>query len=309
MSNTSYHTGSWLALGVIALSLGVEDPAFAQMKTSKGSHADHCAMDELSVPASRPGDIRSAGAFFIAPRYLPHVGDAEIYLDPVYVLSSTPQAPGSPWIGQVGLEYKLSDALELHASVSPYSLIGFRGPLFEADSKALGWAAYYRTDSYPTGGAALPPGVGAPLFGLLPLGGVGEARGAELRFNGMHRHSMVNVFISPVASVMSNRTNVGADLGLDLDLGQVVLGYTGSFKYNVLNPYSGISNFQNVELQHVVGGRVILDDHLYLQANYFMVPADTYGNSVNSIVAGIGYRFGQGAASPVASSGGMHTSH
>lgn len=275
---------------LIAVTAGglTAQPAEAQMRRS--APAPTAIMKAAPKPVSRPGDLRSGAGYFIAPRYLPSVGDTEIYVDPVVILGSSPVAPGTPVLAQLGIEHKLADGLEFHANLSPISLIGVRGPLASMGTTSLGYALYYRSDSYPLGSNPFPPGTGPSFFGLVPVPGVAEARGAELRLNAMQAFAPFNLFVSPVAAVMSNRTVAGADIGLDLDLDRLVIGYTASAKYAVANPFPNVSGFQPFELQHSVGGRLVLNDASYLQAHYMLFPSDTYGNTVQVLVGGIGFR-------------------
>ncbi|MBM3274696.1 MAG: hypothetical protein FJZ00_06065, partial [Candidatus Sericytochromatia bacterium] len=154
-------------------------PAFAQMKMSSPSSA---ASDESD---SRPGDIWTGGGLIFAPRYLDNPGDLEIGLGPTYLVSSAPGKAAIPFAGVLGLEWKMTDSLELAAIVGPLTLAGLRGPITENEYGSVGWALVYRSDMYPTGvlnavgaldttrtvfgaGTALPQGlIAAPLLGGL----------------------------------------------------------------------------------------------------------------------------------------------
>lgn len=249
------------------------------------------AADEGAAPG-RPGDLRSAGGYFIAPRFLDHVGDSEFYLDGVYCPVSSPNKPGTTVLGQLGLEYKLTDCMDLHANLGPISLIGLRGELMSMGRGTLGYGLYYRTDSYPISGSGYAPGTGPTFYGLA-IPGVAEARGAELRLESLHDFKPLMIYVSPVTAVLSNRSMVGADVGVDLDFDRMVVGYTASLKYNYFNPFPATA-INSFEVQHSLGVRYVLSDHGFVHAHYMIFPADTYYNSVQVLVAGFGLRVRSG---------------
>ena len=118
-------------------------PAFAQMRTSQGSNPVSSAPG--TAAPSRAGDWRSGAGCFIAPRYLNAAGDSEFSVDAGYLLGTGPNAASTtavpfPWLGQLGLQYKVSDPLEADLILGPDSLLGIRGPGFEPES------VLYRTE-------------------------------------------------------------------------------------------------------------------------------------------------------------------
>ena len=292
-----------LALGVTLACAFWTTPAFAQMRTSTGSPAP------TYEEASRPGDIWTGGGILFAPRYLNSPGDFEFGAGPSYLLGSAPAVPASPIAGVVGLQWKVSDSLELSAVTGPVTLAGLRGPVMENEFGSVGWALLYRADLYPIGSksttgtftepAVLPQGLNkAPL-----LGGLAMSQGGELRIDGMQKLGPINLFAVPRLAVMSDGTRLGVGLGFDLDFNTVVVGANWSPSFNI-TPTDAIkvakTDFEN---QYGVGGRLVLTDSLYLMGNYVFVPADAYGNNVQTVLAGIGYRFSSGG-----SDGGMRGS-
>lgn len=275
-----------LAVGV-ALAALVAAPAFAQMR---GSSPDAVASPGTG---SRPGDIWTGGGILFAPRYLDKPGDFEFGAGPTYLLSSSPSAPASPIAGVIGLEWKISESLEFSAITGPVTLAGLRGPVMENEFGSIGWALLFRSDLYPIGrtvaGAfteptALPQGLNkAPL-----LGGLAMSSGGEFRVDAVQNLGPINLFVVPRLAVMSDGTRVGLGLGLDLDFDRIVLGANWNPDYNLTRATPNVNDFQN---QYGVGGRVVLTDSLYLLSNFVWVPADSYGNSVQNLLAGIGYRF------------------
>jgi hypothetical protein len=270
-------------------------PAFAQMRTSQGSNPVSSAPG--TAAPSRAGDWRSGAGCFIAPRYLNAAGDSEFSVDAGYLLGTGPNAASTtavpfPWLGQLGLQYKVSDPLEADLILGPDSLLGIRGPLLQGDTLSLGWGAFYHSEIYPTRLSTSGAGLGRAFFGLLdaiaPGNGLSETRGGQVRVEGLWNMAPLTVYLTPLAQVMSNRSSVGADFGADLDLGSLTLGYTGGYKYNFLSAYAGI---QPNEFMNVFGGRYRLSDQLYLQASYMRVSWDSYGGFGHAVMGGIGYRW------------------
>lgn len=288
-----------LALGVALAGAANAAPAFAQMRTSAPQ-----ASPMASAAASRPGDVWTGGGILFAPRYLDNPGDFEFGAGPSYLLSSTPSVPASPIAGILGFAYKLSDSLELAAIAGPVTLAGLRGPVMENEFGSVGWALLFRADMFPVGKMAgttftepttLPQGLTkAPL-----LGGLAMNQGGELRVDAMQNLGPINLFAVPRLAVMSDGTRVGLGLGLDLDLDRIVVGANWSPDLNLTRPTAQVNDFVN---QFGVGGRAVLTDNLYLVSNFVWVPADSYGNNVQNVLAGIGYRFSS------ASGGGMRGS-
>lgn len=276
-----------LALGVALAGAVIAPPAFAQMRTS----SPQTTMTTADV-GSRPGDVWTGGGILFAPRYLDNPGDFEFGAGPTYLLTSTPSAPASPIGGVLGFRWKMSEALELAAITGPVTLAGLRGPIMENEFGALGWALLFRSDVYPWArGTAPEPPLAQGLSRHPLLGGLAMSMGGELRVDTMQKLGPINLFAVPRLAVMSDGTRVGVGLGADLDFDRITLGVNWSPDYNLTRPTLGVNDFVN---QFGAGGRVILSDNLYLVSNFIWVPADAYGNTVQNLLAGIGYRFSSG---------------
>lgn len=252
------------------------------------------AMGLVAMPAEAraPGDTYTAG-LFTAPRLLERVGDYEITVMPGLVLSSTPRAPGLPLVGQLGFQYVLTEDLQLDLIFDPISMYGLRGRLWESEEASLVWGAHVRTDTYPTGrpdASSFAPGLSPLAFGLAPLPGLNEARGGELRLGYVRDWAPFRLSVSPLAMVMSNRSGAGAEVGAEVLLGPAVVGYTGSFISNLYNPWVNDVTLRPIETVHGIGGRWALSESSYLHAAYFLVPGDAYGNRVEALMAGVGFR-------------------
>ncbi|MBO9540921.1 carboxypeptidase regulatory-like domain-containing protein [bacterium] len=235
--------------------------------------------------APRLENSLTAGGLNIAPRYLDRPGDVDLNLLGGFV--NFPTTGGSLLGGQVGLQARLSDRLQLLANLGPLNEIGLRGPLWTGEATRLGWAAHYRSDLY----FAIAPSFGlpAPMFGLVPFpGSVGQ--GAELKLNAMHAWNGLSLYASPLVAVMSNRSMAGLDVGVDWTLDRWGLGYAAEYRRNVHNPRQAHGSLVDSELQHSVGMRFSLDERKYLQANYYHLPTDTYGITNQTFLVGMGMR-------------------
>lgn len=279
-------------------------PALAQMRMSSP------ASPGKDTGGTRPGDTWTGGGILFAPRYLNNPGDLEVGVGPAYIINSAPGKVSPPIGGALGFEYKVTDSLEVALLLAPITLGGLRGPITENEFGSVGWSLLYRGDLYPAGVDAtgklpstLPPGT-TPFF--LPfMQGAVMTHGGELRIDGMQRLGPVNLFAVPSLGVALNGTRVGIGLGADLDFDRVIFGLNWRAALNLTppaNPAGG--SFNNFENQYGLGGRVVLNDNLYLLTNYFFVQADTYGNQAHIVLGGIGYRLAQGGGS----GGGMRMS-
>lgn len=309
------HMGA-LTLSVMAATSLLAGPAMAQMKTSAGGST---ATATGPASASRAGDMRTGGGFFMAPRYLNNPGDLELSIDGGYVFSAGPSFANRatvpfPTIGQLSLQYKLTDSLEGDVIVSPVSMVGLRGPLMQSDMMSMGWGAYYRSDIYYTTLNTSAGGLGRALFGAVDAisanNGLSEARGGQLRLETMgNMGSMglpITIYVDPMVVVMSNRTGAGAEFGADLDVGPLTLGYNGAYRYNFVTQTAPVvGTVQPNEFIQAMGGRLRLTDNFYLQGDYIRQSWDSYGRFAHAVLGGVGYRFGGSAAAPApAASGG-----
>ncbi|MBI6546173.1 MAG: hypothetical protein HY692_05225 [Cyanobacteria bacterium NC_groundwater_1444_Ag_S-0.65um_54_12] len=316
----------WGALaGVACASMLLAEPGFAKMIVSGDASTGGMSM------LSRPGDVWTGGGLLFAPRYLEKTGDLEFGAGPGFVLSSLPSAPIFPFIGQTGFEYKVLDNLELAAIVSPITLAGLRGPILQNEFGGIGWALLYREDTYPAGVASgstfvdlpvakLPQGTNKAFFGLVP--GIISSRGVDFRLDTMQKLGLLNLFASPRLAYMSNGLRVGGGLGIDLDFERVIIGVSWSGQLNLSPPTTspgsapvallpGRTSLNTFENSYGVGGRLILNEQVYLAGNYLMVPADAYENKIQAVLFGIAYRMGVAGSSTgrsPSSGGRMRTS-
>jgi hypothetical protein len=295
----------------------------AAMVTSSGGNAATAG----PAPASRTGDFRTGSGIFMAPRYLNHTGDMELSLDGGYLFSAGSSfanrtAVSFPYLGQLSLQGKLMDNLEGDIVISPITMVGLRGPLMQSDTMSVGWGAYYRSEEYVTRLSSSVLGLGRPFFGALDAiasnNGLSEARGAQLRLETLGNLNPmmglpVTIYVDPMVVAMSNRTGAGAEFGADLDVGPLTLGWGGAWRYNFIanNPGGGLTVQPN-EFTQTMGGRLRLNDSVYLQADYIRESWDTYGNFAHAVLGGVGFRWGgsSGSSAAPASSGGtqMRTS-
>lgn len=241
-----------------------------------------------SVPY-RPGDELTGGGYFTAPRYLAHPGDYELHLEPTVLVDAQPYLPPARILGQVGFHYQALDNLELEAVLGAVTLVGARGPLYQSKDAAIGWAAHYRADSFTR--PSYDPGT-SPVAYLLPIPGIEEAHGGQIRLDTMRVFGPLVFYAAPGFREMSNRTSAGAEVGIDLDLDRLIIGYGGTFYQNFYNPFGLSSPINPFESEHTLGARYILNDRTYVHGTYFFIPADTYADRVQAIVAGVGFQFG-----------------
>ncbi|MBM3270228.1 MAG: hypothetical protein FJZ01_21550 [Candidatus Sericytochromatia bacterium] len=295
---TSRHTACLVALATTLLA-AFAPAAAAQVRTSSPGLAQD---DDLDPP--RPGDIWTGGGLLFAPRYLENVGDFELGLGPTYLVGSAPGAAASPFAGVAGLQWKVSDAVEVSGLFGPLTLAGIRGPIHEDEFGAYGWALLYRSDLYPVGQnpVATAPNIFGSTTGELAqglvaaplLGGLALSQGGELRIDTMQNLGPVKMYFVPSLGVLSDGTRVGLGLAMDVDLDKVVLGGNWSSRLNI-TPTKEIQNRNTTfENHYSLGGRVILTDAVYVVGNYVYSPADAYGNALANALLGIGYRFSAG---------------
>ncbi|MBU6430226.1 MAG: hypothetical protein KGR26_14515, partial [Cyanobacteria bacterium REEB65] len=290
------------AAATLVAGLLVAPPAWSQMVMSSGS-----SQAAASAP-SRPGDSWTGGGLLFAPRYL-SAGSGQIGIGPAFMFAATPSVPASPLSGALGVDYAIADGSEIFAVLGPVTLAGYRGRLMQNDYGAVGWALDYRADTYPAMGnhhaGPLPAGASSSpttyfqgLNAAPILGGMAIAQGAELRVDAMQNLGPIDLYVSPKLSAMSIGLKPGLGLGIDVDLGRIVLGYDILGQANV-SPASSAYN-AGFEIQHGLGGRVILTDNLYLQADWFYQPQDDLYNAEQGMAGGIGYQWGGAAATPAA---------
>jgi len=224
----------------------------------------------------------TTGGLNIAPRYLDQVGDVDLNL--LLGFSHFPATNGFALGGQIGLQTRLHERLQLLASAGPLTEIGLRGPLFLSPVFDLGWDARYRSDIYFTN----DPGFGLtpPWLGLSP-GAL--AHGPELKLNAAAKWLGFTLFLSPSAAWMSNRKALGLDGGLDWSWRRWGLGYSLAYRENVSTPFPG-SGVLPREQQHGLGLRYSLGEKTFLQANAYLSPGDSYGTQTQMLLAGFGKR-------------------
>lgn len=291
-----------IALGVLASTAFVATPVYAQMvmSTPQGGNAQ----------VSRPGDIWTGGGLLFAPRYL-SAGSGQVGVGLGYLTGASPATTASPLTGELGIDYAVMDGTEIYALLAPVTLVGVRSQLMANDYGSVGWDLNYRADFYPdldstragvgatttTAPISLRQGLtAAPIFG-----GLAMAQGAELRIDAEQKLGPVDLYATPKLAAMSIGLKPGLGLGLDLDLGRLVLGYNIVGQANV-SPASSLYN-AGFQLEHGLGGRVVLTDNLYIQANWYYIPQDDLYNTDSTLLAGIGYQWGSSA--PASSGGGM----
>ncbi|MBO9542321.1 carboxypeptidase regulatory-like domain-containing protein [bacterium] len=230
----------------------------------------------------------STGGLNIAPRYLSRPGDVDLNLLGGAVTYPT---NGSGLMGgQLSVQARITDGLQLLANMGPLAEVGLRGPIGTFQGWTVGWDARYRQDMYFV--AASGTGLASTLFGV-PLIGA-SASGAEFKLNGMLPFSGFNLFVSPVAASLSNRSYLGLDGGIDWSWDRLGLGYALSYHANLINPAEGTATLTPHELLHGMGIRYSLTDRHYLQANYLWQSADVYGLANQQILVGGGMRlFGE----------------
>lgn len=240
----------------------------------------------LAVPAmaepTRLENSLTSGGLNIAPRYLDQVGDVDLNLLMGFV--QFPSTGGGVLGGQVGLQARVLDQLQLLANTGPLTEIGLRGPLFLSQNLDLGWDARYRNEIY----FANVPGFGLNTP-LLPLFPGASAQGPEIKLNAAAKWGGFQLFVTPLAAWMSNRTAIGLEGGLDGAWQRWGLGYSLSYRANVATPFPG-SGVLPSEMQHGLGLRYSLDERTFLQANAYLIPGDTYGTANQTILAGFGRR-------------------
>lgn len=237
----------------------------------------------VAEPSARLENSLTAGGLNIAPRYLDQVGDIDLNLLGGYL--TYPSMQGGLGGGQFALQARIHDRLQVLANMGAQTEIGLRGPLTELSGARLGWDLGYRSDLY----FLVPSGTGLSTpFGLATYPGT-AAHGVAAKLEAMYPLLGFDLFAAPVAAMMSNRTILGVDAGIDWSLGRLGVGYGLSFGANVYTPAQSESVVGS-ELQHSVGVRYNLDDRLYAQGNYYYKPSDTYGLPYQAALAGVGMR-------------------
>lgn|GEM_PF-2841029 len=302
MNHSVQHLTAFLALALAPLS---EPPAQMAVPPSvAGAPTASASVTVAEDPASTRSDptlensLTNSG-INIAPRYLYQVGDIDMTVRGGFINypTSAAQLAGS----QLSMQMRLTDRLQVMADLGHTTEVGLRGPLFNALDWTIGWDAHYRSDLYFLANSGM--GLSAPMFGMVPFPG-GSAQGMEIALNTMRPWKNFNLYLTPVVSVMSNRTMAGGDGGLDWNLGRLGLGYSLGYRHILVNPDAVNASLISDEIKHSVGARYGHSDKLFSQVNYFWSTGDTYGIPVQGLLAGIGVRlFGEGpkpvtAASP-----------
>ncbi|MNX11375.1 hypothetical protein D3C86_411350 [compost metagenome] len=242
----------------------------------------HAQSEPVQAEPVRLENSLTSGGLNIAPRYLDHVGDVDLNLLMGFV--QFPSTGGAVIGGQIGLQARVLDQLQLLANTGPLTEIGLRGPLFLSPSFDLGWDARYRNEIY----FANDPGFGLNTP-LLPLFPGASAQGPEVKLNAAAKWGGFQLFVTPLAAWMSNRTVLGLEGGLDWAWRRWGLGYSMAYRANVSTPFPG-SGVLPSEMQHGLGLRYSLDERTFLQANAYLIPGDSYGTANQMILAGFGRR-------------------
>lgn len=242
----------------------------------------YAQVEPIQAEPVRLENSLTSGGLNIAPRYLDHVGDVDLNLLMGFV--QFPSTGGALIGGQVGLQARVLDQLQLLANTGPLTEIGLRGPLWLSPMLDLGWDARYRNEIY----FANDPGFGLNTP-LLPLFPGASAQGPEVKLNAAAKWNGFQLFVTPLAAWMSNRTALGLEGGLDWAWQRWGLGYSVAYRANVSTPFPG-SGVLPSEMQHGLGLRYSLDARTFLQANYYLIPGDTYGTSNQMVLAGFGRR-------------------
>lgn len=243
------------------------------------------AIPAMAADQARLENSLTSGGLNIAPRYLDRPGDVDLNL--LGGAFTYPTNGSGLMGGQLSLQARLTDKLQLLANMGPLAEIGLRGPIGELQGWKLGWDARYRQDMYFV--VSSGTGLSSTLLGAVPLIGA-AASGAEVKLNGMLPVGGFNFFVSPVAASLSNRSYAGVEGGVDWSWNQLGLGYAMSYHANLINPAAGTIDLNANEFLHGAGVRYSLTDRHYLQANYLYQPADVYGLATQQILVGGGMR-------------------
>lgn len=243
--------------------------------------------------ASEPGSMTAAG-LQVAPGYLGDPGEFD--LSCLLGVVSLPRA-NTMLGGHLSLQARLTDNLVLLADGGPISTLGVRGPLWDSGPFTLGWDARYRAESYPARASGM--GLAAlPALGPLRLAAGSIAQGGLVAANLGYQWNDLAFYASPLAQLMSNRLAAGLALGADYRVAAFVLGVGAEFQQNLVDPAQATLGITPFESRYHAGMRYELTDKSYLQARYQFVPADTYGFSSHTILAGLGTRWTVAPAAP-----------
>lgn len=237
------------------------------------------------------------GGLNIAPRYLHQVGDLDLAVLGSYL--SYPVSAANLAGTQVSLQMRLSDRLQVLADLGHSSEVGLRGPIVETREWAVGWDAHYRSDLYFLTNSGM--GLSSPMFGMVPFPG-GTAQGMELGLNTMRTWGSFDLYLTPVVSVMSNRSMAGLDGGLDWSFGRLGLGYGLGYRRLLFNPDVPNSALVSDEVEHSLGLRFDWTSKLFSQLKVFWTPGDSYGLPMQGVMAGIGLRLLGNGPKPVIAS-------
>lgn len=237
----------------------------------------------FAQPFSGPfTDGYTAGGFRIAPRHLDRTGDVELglYAGTIYF----PLLNNSGGISQLTLQGRVSDQAVLFTSIGPEFEFGVRGKLWSSSNAALGWDAAYRIDEF----LFMVPYSGTPNPYTTP-DTIGQ--GLDLRLNAMQVSKDINLFLTPVLSVLNNRSSLGVETGFEYTQDGVVLGFDLGYRQNLSAKTLPNITLLPFELTYGLGVRYRLTESWALQGNYKYNRSNTYDVPYHNILMGIGYRF------------------
>lgn len=237
----------------------------------------------LAQPFSAPfTDGYTAGGFRIAPRHLDRTGDIDLglYAGTIYF----PMLNHSGGISQLTLQGRVSDQAVLFTSIGPQFEFGVRGKLWSSSSSALGWDAAYRIDEF--------------LF-LVPYSGSSNpytnpetiGQGLDLRLNAMQVSRDLNLFLSPVLSILNNRSSLGVETGFEYTQDGVVLGFDLGYRQNLSAKTLPNITLLPFELTYGAGVRYRITENWALQGNYQFIQSNTYYVPYHNLLLGFRYRF------------------
>lgn len=246
-----------------------------------------------SVSDLAPSSLAASGLHLV-PGYLGSAGEVDLSLRMGNI--GFPTMPLNARGVITAVQARLGDGLAVLADFGPRSALAARGPLWQDETRSLGWDARYRADQY----LQLAP----VRQGLAPAvgGAFAIAQGAEAAFNGSWTLGQVVAYGTPALFALSNRTGVALRVGADWTLGDWVVGWGSAAEANLVDPAAGATRLKDHEWQHALGLRRKLWTGTYLQANASWVPADSYGFPIQTFLVGLGTRLIGRPAAPVPTS-------
>ncbi|MBM3259309.1 MAG: hypothetical protein FJY99_06145 [Candidatus Sericytochromatia bacterium] len=243
-----------------------------------------------TVAELAPSSLAASGLHLV-PGYLGAPGEVDLSLR-LGVLSF-PSTSLNVRGALTAVQARLGDGLAVLVDFGPRTALAARGPLWQDGDKKLGWDARYRADQYfqlrPSGQGLAPALSGPYAF----------AQGVEGACNGSWSLGDVVLYGTPALFALSNRTGLALRAGLDWTVGGWVVGLASAGEANLIDPASGATRLRDHEWQHSLGLRRNLWTGTYLQANASLVPADSYGFPIQTLLVGIGSRLVGKASAPM----------